>query len=65
MKARESPLPEKSFSRRGGAIVVPTRGGGGAREGKRAETAIAPATPAPYEAFGFVAKMYGLNVAQG
>ena len=65
MKARENPLPEKSFSRREGAIVVPTRRGGGAREGKWAETALAHVRAAPGKAPGFVVKMYGLNVAQG
>ena len=65
MKARESPLPETK-------LLPPRRSnhradssGGGSREGKRAETALAPATPALCKAPGFVVKMYGLNVAQG
>ena len=64
MKARENPLPEKASPAANEQSSCRLRGGG-LREGKRAETALASATPAPCKAPGFVVKMYGLNVAQG
>jgi hypothetical protein len=65
MKARESPLPEKTFSRREGANVVPTPASAARARENAAQAARPVRGSPPGEPFGFVAKMYGLNVAQG